>query len=59
MQNTENDFKELREVSGMNKTKFANYFGIPYRTLIAFSIAYKKRTGRNLFKDIYNDIRGK
>lgn len=26
-------FKELRERSGMNKTKFAEYFEIPYRTV--------------------------
>jgi DNA-binding transcriptional regulator YiaG len=26
-------FKELREQSGMNKTKFAEYFEIPYRTV--------------------------
>jgi transcriptional regulator with XRE-family HTH domain len=26
-------FKELREQSGMNKTQFAEYFGIPYRTI--------------------------
>lgn len=26
-------FKELREASGMNKTDFAKYFGIPFRTI--------------------------
>ena len=26
-------FKEIREQSGMNKTKFAEYFKIPYRTV--------------------------
>lgn len=26
-------FKELREKSGMNQTKFAEYFGIPRRTV--------------------------
>lgn len=26
-------FKELREASGMNKKQFAEYFGIPYRTV--------------------------
>lgn len=26
-------FKELRERSGMNKKRFAEYFGIPYRTV--------------------------
>lgn len=28
-----NDFKKLRELSGMNKTKFAEFFGIPYRSV--------------------------
>lgn len=26
-------FKELREASGMNKTDFGKYFGIPFRTV--------------------------
>ena len=26
-------FKELREGTGMNKTQFAEYFDIPYRTV--------------------------
>lgn len=26
-------FKELREASGMNKTDFGKYFGIPFRTI--------------------------
>lgn len=26
-------FKELRELSGMNKTEFGQYFDLPYRTL--------------------------
>lgn len=26
-------FKELREKSGMNMKRFAEYFGIPYRTV--------------------------
>ena len=26
-------FKELREQSGMTRTQFAEYFGIPYRTI--------------------------
>lgn len=26
-------FKELREMSGMNKTQFHQYFDIPYRTI--------------------------
>lgn len=28
-----NALKELREASGMNKTQFAEHFGIPYRTI--------------------------
>ena len=27
--------------------------------LIAFYLAYKRRTGRNLFKDIFDDMRGR
>lgn len=27
------DFKEIRQQSGMNKTQFAEYFNIPYRTI--------------------------
>lgn len=27
------NFKELRQRSGMNKTQFGKYFGIPYRTV--------------------------
>ena len=27
------NFKELREVSGMNLKQFADYFEIPYRTI--------------------------
>lgn len=27
------DFKEIRQASGMNKTQFAEYFNIPYRTI--------------------------
>lgn len=26
-------FKELRQKSGMNLTRFSQYFGIPYRTI--------------------------
>ena len=26
-------FKQLRQASGMNKTEFAKYFNIPYRTV--------------------------
>lgn len=28
-----NEFKKLREQSGMNMKRFAEYFGIPYRTV--------------------------
>jgi transcriptional regulator with XRE-family HTH domain len=28
-----NEFKNLREQSGMNMKRFAEYFGIPYRTV--------------------------
>ena len=34
-------FKELRELSGMNMTQFANYFNIPYRTIQDWE--YEKR----------------
>lgn len=27
------NFKDLRKFSGMNKTEFADYFKIPYRTV--------------------------
>lgn len=27
------NFKELRELSGMSLKKYADYFGIPYRTV--------------------------
>ena len=27
------NFKELRKASGMTRTQFAEYFGIPYRTI--------------------------
>lgn len=27
------DVKSMRTISGMNKMKFAEYFGIPYRTV--------------------------
>ena len=27
------NFKELRQMSGMNLTQFSKYFGIPYRTI--------------------------
>ena len=36
------DFKNLREASGMNKTKFAKYFGIPYRTIQDWELGNRK-----------------
>lgn len=35
-------FKELREASGMNKTQFAKYFGIPYRTIQDWELGNRK-----------------
>lgn len=35
-------FKELRERSGMNMTKFAEYFGIPYRTVQNWELGSRK-----------------
>lgn len=35
-------FKALRELSGMNKTEFANYFGIPYRTVQDWELGNRK-----------------
>ena len=35
-------FKELREASGMNKTQFAAYFGIPYRTVQDWELENRK-----------------
>ena len=35
-------FKELREASGMNKTQFAAYFGIPYRTIQDWELGNRK-----------------
>lgn len=35
-------FKELRELSGMNKTRFAEYFGIPYRTVQDWELENRK-----------------
>lgn len=33
MRNAENPFKELRQASGMTQRAFAEYFGIPLRTV--------------------------
>lgn len=35
-------FKELREASGMNKTQFAKYFGIPFRTVQDWELENRK-----------------
>jgi transcriptional regulator with XRE-family HTH domain len=35
-------FKELREASGMNKTQFAKYFGIPFRTVQDWELGNRK-----------------
>ena len=32
------EFKELREASGMNRTEFAKYFEIPYRTVQSWEL---------------------
>lgn len=38
-------FKELRKLSKMNMTQFANYFNIPYRTVQDWE--YEKRQCNN------------
>lgn len=35
-------FKELREGSGMTRTQFAEYFGIPYRTIQDWELGNRK-----------------
>lgn len=32
------NLKELREASGMSRSKFAEYFGIPYRTVQSWEV---------------------
>ena len=34
--------KELREQSGISRTQFAEYFGIPYRTLQDWELGNRK-----------------
>lgn len=34
--------KELREQSGMNRAQFAEYFGIPYRTIQDWELGNRK-----------------
>ena len=35
-------FKELREQSGMTRPRFAEYFGIPYRTVQSWELGDRK-----------------
>jgi DNA-binding transcriptional regulator YiaG len=35
-------FKELRKVSGMSRTQFCEYFGIPYRTVQDWELGNRK-----------------
>ena len=35
-------FKELREQSGMTRKQFAEYFGIPYRTIQDWELGNRK-----------------
>lgn len=35
-------FKDLRQASGMNKTEFATYFNIPYRTVQNWELGTRK-----------------
>lgn len=35
-------FKELRERSGMTRPEFAEYFGIPYRTVQSWELGDRK-----------------
>lgn len=39
-------FKELRERSGMTRTQFAEYFGIPYRTVQAWELHGESKESR-------------
>lgn len=34
--------KDLRELSGMSRTQFAEYFGIPYRTVQDWELGNRK-----------------
>lgn len=36
------DIKSIRESTGMNKKQFAEYFGIPYRTLQDWELGNRK-----------------
>jgi DNA-binding transcriptional regulator YiaG len=35
-------FKDLRQQSGMSRTEFAEYFGIPYRTVQSWELGDRK-----------------
>lgn len=35
-------FRELREQSGMTRTQFSEYFGIPYRTIQDWELGNRK-----------------
>ena len=39
-------FKELREASGMSRPRFAEYFGIPYRTVQSWELYGTSVDGR-------------
>ncbi len=36
------ELKTIRELSGMSRTQFAKYFGIPYRTLQDWELGNRK-----------------
>lgn len=36
--NTQNKIKELRELTGMNRKEFCDYFAIPYRTVTEWEL---------------------
>lgn len=37
-----NEFKKLRERSGMTRTQFSKHFGIPYRTIQDWELGNRK-----------------
>lgn len=37
-----NEFKKLREQSGLTRTQFSKYFGIPYRTIQDWELGNRK-----------------
>lgn len=37
-----NEFKNLREASGMTRNQFVEYFGIPYRTIQDWELGNRK-----------------